>query len=135
MNNTESMKILAILKAAYPNSYKGMTADDAAATAAVWQMQFANVPVEIVMLAINKAISVCKYPPTIAEVKKKIQSVYWDAYSALDVPIVNGNPLPAAERARLERIQAATRAYKSACDLEPDVKDMLPSVERMLLGE
>ena len=42
MTREETIKVLAILKAAYPNAYKGMTREEAQGTVSVWAMQFAS---------------------------------------------------------------------------------------------
>lgn len=85
MTREETIKILAILKAAYPNSYKNMTKEEANGTVTVWSMQFANIPAEMVMLAINRLISTSPFPPAICEVRDKISRFYWEAWEALNV--------------------------------------------------
>ena len=47
MTRDETTKVLALLKAAYPNSYKGMTKEEAMGTISIWTMQFESVPVEL----------------------------------------------------------------------------------------
>ena len=79
MTREETIKILAILKAAYPNSYKNMTKDEANGTVTIWAMQFANIPADVVMIAINKLISTSPFPPAICEVKEKIKGMYWES--------------------------------------------------------
>lgn len=83
MTREETIKILAILKAAYPNSYKNMTKEEASGTVTVWAMQFARIPAEIVMIAVNKLISTSPFPPAICEVKNKISGLYWESYEVL----------------------------------------------------
>ena len=85
MTKTETAQILAILKAAYPNSYKGLTTEDVKATVNVWAAQFANMPVAVVMIAVNKLISTNVFPPTITEVKERIRSLYWEAWEMLNL--------------------------------------------------
>ena len=84
MTREETIKVLAILKAAYPNSYKNMTKDEANGTVMIWSMQFANTPVELVMVAINKLISKSPFPPAICEVKDKIRGMYWEIWGQLN---------------------------------------------------
>lgn len=130
MDKTEALKILAILKAAYPNSYKGMSQDEALSTAAVWAMQFSELPVDIVMMAISKAISACKYPPSIAEVKEKIMKVHWDAWEELRMHnSLSKGDIPA--KRRYQRIIDLTEHYRISADMtEPSVRVMLPLVEQ-----
>ena len=79
MTKQEAIKILAVLKAAYPNSYKGLTKDEANGIIGVWATQFVNIPCALVSMAINKLISTNTFPPTINEVKEKIRSLYSEA--------------------------------------------------------
>lgn len=83
MNRDEAIKILSILKAAYPNSYKGMTKEEANGTITVWTMQFADIPANIVFIAVNQIISKSPFPPAISEVRQKIQSLYYEATQML----------------------------------------------------
>lgn len=83
MTREETIKLLSILKAAYPNSYKGMTKEEANGTIAVWSMQFANIPANIVLIALNKLISTSPFPPAISDVKSKLRSLYYEAVEML----------------------------------------------------
>lgn len=84
MTREETIKVLAILKAAYPNSYKNMSEDEANGTVTVWAVQFTDIPVDLVMIAINKIISNSPFPPAISEVKEKIKSLYWEVWEILN---------------------------------------------------
>lgn len=110
MTKKEALQILAILKAAYPSSYNGMTKEEASGTVAVWMIQFAEIPVDIVMMAVQKCISTKNFPPTVSEVKSKIQSIHWEAYE-----MISGNfneHLSEADRKKYRRIYEATEDYK-----------------------
>lgn len=85
MTREETIKILAILKAAYPNSYRNMSKDEANGTVMVWAMQFANIPADIVLIAVNKLISTSDFPPAICEVKDKIRGLYWEVWEELEM--------------------------------------------------
>lgn len=134
MNKREAAQILAILKAAYPNSYKGMSKEEAMGTVSVWAMQFSDMPVDIVMMAVNKAIATSQFPPAVSEVKKKIGAIHWEAWQQLNDGI-RGKMLPPEERAQLERIKNVTEAYGMSGGTEPKVHDMLPGINRMLLND
>lgn len=124
MTIEETAELMAILKAAYPNSYNGMTKQEAMGVVTVWNLHFAEVPADIVFMAMQKAISSSKFPPSINEVKAKLQSVYWEANEALDDDLT---PLTPAERAAYQRICDAARPYKLASMVEPTVHQMLCS--------
>lgn len=121
MNTTEATKLLAILTAAYPNAYKGMAKEEITGVVMVWTMQFADIPADIVLMALNKAISTCKFPPTISEIKSKLQSLHWEAYDVLfrTVEEKNSNMRP-----QYQRIYEATSPFKTHC-AEPNLCEML----------
>ena len=123
MTKKEALQILAILKAAYPSSYNGMTKEEATGTVAVWCMQFADIPAEIVMMAIHKLIATHKFPPSISEVKEKIGSIHWEAYEALT--FANGENLSAEEKTRYKQIYEITKDYKIAKHHEPHISQMM----------
>ena len=130
MTREETTKILAILKAAYPNSYKNMSQKEALGTVAVWHMQFADMPADIVMMAVQKCISTSTFTPSISEVKKKISSICWEAY---DLMTDTGLPEQAVQQAR--RIYEKTRDYKYDTPQEPTLYQMISNTESMkLLG-
>lgn len=132
MTKKEALQILAILKAAYPSSYNGMTKEEATGTVAVWCMQFANVPAEIVMMAIHKLISTNKFPPSISEVKSKIGSIHYEAYERLYSSL--GEFLTDETRAQYQRIYDATKDFKIATMAEPSLQNMLEVGQMLQLG-
>lgn len=122
MTKGEALEMMAILKAAYPNSYNGMTKQEAVGVVTVWALQFADIPADIVYMALQKAISASKFPPSINEVKERIQSLYWEAYDALRDEFVT---LTEAEKAVYKRIENLTYNYRTAKTTEPRIKQML----------
>ena len=77
MTFNETKSLLATLKVAYPNAYKGFTADDAVAAAKLWESQFADTAYSIVSMAIAAFISedTSGFPPTIGQIKGKIRLI------------------------------------------------------------
>ena len=71
------------MRVAYPNFYKGLSKQEANAVIDMWAMQFIDIPCDIVCIAINKLISTNKFPPSIAEVKGKLKSMYAEAVIGL----------------------------------------------------
>lgn len=135
MQKNEAMQVLAILKAAYPNSYRNMTPEDAKATASVWAMQFADISVDVVLLAVNKCISISQFPPAISEVRDKLTAISWEASDMLeqerrDVAIGLPPSLTPAKRQMLECISAETRDYRFALNTGPALAQMLPDRPR-----
>lgn len=133
MNKKEALQILAILKAAYPNSYNNMTKEEATGTVAVWCMQFTNLPAEIVMMAVHKLIATSKFPPTISEVKRKIESIHWDAYEHIS-RITYKELLPEETLKMYERIYEITQPYRMANLAEPSILDLMQTNQRLQIG-
>ena len=130
MTREETTKILAILKAAYPNSYKNMSQKEAMGTVAVWHMQFADMPPDIVMMAVQKCISTSTFTPSISEVKKKISSICWEAQE-----LMTENDLPEQAIQKAKWVYEKTRNYKSDTPQEPSLYQMISNTESMkLLG-
>lgn len=127
MTKKEALQILAILKAAYPSSYNGMTKEEATGTVTVWCMQFADIPADVVMMSVHKLISTCKFPPSISEIKDNIRTIHWEAYEILldhsQIPFLSEK-----EKALFQRIYEATRDYKYAKYTEPKLSQMLLSI-------
>lgn len=130
MNKKEAATILAILKAAYPNSYRNMTQEEAMGTISVWAVQFADMPADIVLMAVHKAISSSPFPPAISEVKAKLSAMHWEASGLLNAFLKPGKQ----EKEAAERICKATQKYGYSNSLEPSLESMLHSADYMLLG-
>ena len=133
MTKKEAVQILAILKAAYPASYNGMTKEEANGTVSVWCLQFSNMPVDIVMMAIQKLISTNKFPPTVAEVKQKIQAIHWEAYEMISSSSFEGL-LSDKAKEKYQRIYDATKDYRVQLG-EPYIAQMMSGNQLLLGGE
>ena len=79
MTTEESIKLLAIIKLAYPNSYKDIDKDTQIATVNMWQHNFDTVPFEIMELALDHFIKASKFPPTISDICDELKSIYFEA--------------------------------------------------------
>lgn len=134
MTLKESAQILAVLTAAYPNAYKNMSENEAAGVALVWASQFADVPADIVFMALQKAISTCKFPPTICEVKEKLKKLYFEAYEKISSHRSKFIKLTDAELEQYKRVSERTYAYKHI-DAEPEIKTLLPLAQQMFSNE
>lgn len=125
MTKTETAQILAILKAAYPNSYKNLTTEDVKATVNVWAAQFANMPVAVVMVAVNKLISTNVFPPTITEVKERIRSLYWEAWEMLNLHNQGLEPLDERTLKTTEEIIKTVEPMRTMGRVEPSLGELL----------
>ena len=101
-----------------------MTKDELTGTVTVWMMQFADMPMDIVVLALQKHISVSKFPPTVAEIKNKITSIHWEAYEKIS-GIQARDRIPAEDYARYQRLYELTKGYRSNQAVEPNITQLL----------
>ena len=124
MTREETIKVLAILKAAYPNSYKNMTREEAQGTVSVWAMQFAAFPVDVVLLAINKIIASSTFPPTISEVKEKMSDMYWELWGSLKTNEVQ-DTLSDLQVKRYQSMLAAIEPLRASANNEPAISDIM----------
>ena len=130
MTKKEAVQILAVLKAAYPASYNGMTKEEATGTVTVWAMQFQDMPADIVMMAIQKLIATNKFPPTVAEVNDKLQSIHWEVYDF----IAGRLPATDAEKVQFQRIYDATHHHAHGMAYAPKVHEMLTFNQQQRIG-
>ena len=75
MTREETIGILSILKASYPNFYKELTKKDAETTINLYAEMFSNTEANLVAIAIKELIQHQSYPPTIADIKNKIDEL------------------------------------------------------------
>lgn len=137
MTRQEALKILSILKAAYPNSYRGMSKEEASGTANIWAAQFAKFPYDVVAIAINKIISTNTFPPSIGEVKAKIRSLYYEAKGELPYQhgglyVTNTQEIDSKKLMLLKKIIEITEPMQTCQQIEPSLNEMLNQYDKYL---
>lgn len=77
MTETETLEILAVLKAAFPHSFKGLTKRDAKAMVRLWLRMFAADEYGAVNAAVEALISTrtTGFSPTVGEVKERLRAM------------------------------------------------------------
>lgn len=83
MTEKETIGVLAVLKAAYPQQLNKTSEEEANAIIQIWLEQFKQTQGNIVMLAAQKLIATSTYFPTIAEIKEKIKKLHYEALFAI----------------------------------------------------
>ena len=75
MNREETIKILTVLKVAYPTFYSKQTKADLQQTVSVWEMMFADEDYKIVNAAVMAVINTDTngFPPNIGTIKEQIR--------------------------------------------------------------
>ena len=91
MNREESIKLLALIKVAYPTAYKDMDNASKQATVNMWQTTFPNVPYQIMEMAFNRFRMASKFPPTVAEMCEELKHIHWKAIEDSLLATARGN--------------------------------------------
>lgn len=109
MNSYESMQLLALIKLAYPNSYRDLDKKGAAATANMWERSFAEVPYSLMEQAFDTLRMKLKFPPTVAEMAEQLRAMHYEACEIAQIHRTLGNR--ETER-RFIAVAKATEGYK-----------------------
>lgn len=75
MTREETKQIMAVLQAGYPRFYKDISKLEATAVINLWATMFSQEPAKVVIEAVKALMCTLKFPPTIADVKEKIQEL------------------------------------------------------------
>ena len=85
MNKQEAVKLLALIKVAYPTAYRDMDEASKKATVNMWQMSFQDVPFIIMERAFNHFRMVSKFPPSVAEMVEELKGIYYEALESASI--------------------------------------------------
>ena len=110
MNKQEAVKLLALIKVAYPTAYRDMDEASKMATVNMWASSFPDVPYPIMEQALSHHRMVSKFPPTVAEMVAELKSIY---YQATEQALVFKAIGEEDEVRRYETIMAYTSRYKN----------------------
>lgn len=72
MQRQDVIKLLSILKTAYPRFYANMTKEDANEAIELWTDMLKDCDTKVVMIATKNLINTLQFPPTIADIKNEI---------------------------------------------------------------
>lgn len=81
MDKTEATQLLALIKVAYPTSYRDLDKATTDATINMWHVTFSDVPFNIMVIAFERFRRVSKFPPTVAEICEELKNVYYKAFA------------------------------------------------------
>jgi len=111
-----------------------MTPEEANGVVSVWQMQFHDMPADIVFMALNKHIGSNKFSPTPAEIKENITHLHWEAAAMLNYGrSIGANEISKEEKKEYQRIMLYTDKYRMNSGLS--IKELLPFKNSNLLLE
>lgn len=118
MNREESIKLLALIKVAYPTAYKDMDNASKQATVNMWHTTFLKVPYQIMEMAFNRFRMASKFPPTIAEMCEELKHLHWQAIEEAMTAASLGK---SEDFHTYEWIMEHTEAYKSEAYLDTPI--------------
>ena len=128
MNKQEAVKLLALIKVAYPTAYRDMDEASKLATVNMWAMSFPDVPYPIMEQALNHHRMVSKFPPTVAEMVAELKSIYLEAMEQALIFHAIGDEEAVK---KYEAIMAYTRKYKN----DEHIRGLqMASLQKMLSG-
>jgi hypothetical protein len=79
MTKKEAAKFLALVKLAYPRSYKDIDKETALATINMWQASFSSLPYVIMELAFDHYRKTNKFEPTVADMIDELKRLHYEA--------------------------------------------------------
>lgn len=115
MTRQEAIRIMTILKTAYPNFYKDYSKEELNAAIDLWATMFVDEHFKIVTEAVKALICTHKYPPTIADIKEKIATIT--------------RPQEMTEMEAWQKVKAAISYYNAAENF-----DKLPPTLQKIVG-
>lgn len=110
MNKQEAVKLLALIKVAYPTAYRDMDEASKKATVNMWHMSFADVPYPIMEQAFSHFRMVSKFPPTVAEMVDELKNIHNEATECALINKTLGN-------------EEAVRQYRMVMEITARYKD------------
>lgn len=79
MTKQEVNNLLALLKANYSYAFKSMSRDEKYLMLNSWTFALQDLSADVVLLAVMKLLTVSKWIPTVAEIREKVQAMYYEA--------------------------------------------------------
>lgn len=81
MTLDDANKLLGLAKVNYGYAFKDMTNREQMLLVQSWAVVLQDIPADIVMIAFMQLLSVSKWLPTVAEIRKKCRDLYYESYS------------------------------------------------------
>lgn len=130
MTKQEVNKLLALMKANYSYAFKNMSQQDKHLLLNTWTFTLQDINADVVMIAAMQLISESKWLPTVAEIRKKCQDLYYSASyrdKLFERLSENGHEFSAKEIAAQDRQEKAYEYIMSATghlrgDKTPELK-------------
>ncbi|MBQ9557645.1 MAG: hypothetical protein IJU94_03470 [Clostridia bacterium] len=101
MTRDETIKLLAILKAAYPTAFRAMSRETAEAMLALWSDELAPYPSDVVTKAARRFIRRSKFMPCVSELLRQVWETAVDMRTFMLSSIAIGRYVPREELKRI----------------------------------
>ena len=139
MTKEEAKKLLALIKVAYPSSYKDMDKDFAMATVNMWQSTFPNVPYSIMETAFNYFRKNSNFPPTVADMFRELSRLHYQAmervmYENAKLNEPANNQVKAAAKYIMEHTRGFADGTEKELHIRQTVDRLIGSGEILMLG-
>jgi hypothetical protein len=125
MTKSEAAKLLALIKVAYPSTYRDMDEKTKMATVNMWQSTFANLPYAIMEIAFDHFRRVSKFAPTIADMYDELKSLHFHALEALATTDDND------VRETAQKIMQHTSQFRYGDDGAYNIASHLPKLQML----
>ena len=79
MTRKELNQIMALVKVNWPSAFKGASDGEKKLLFSSWYITLRDLSASTVTLAILQLVSSSKWPPTVAEIREKVKSLYYQA--------------------------------------------------------
>jgi hypothetical protein len=79
VNEKETIQFLALIKLAYPSSFKDIDKTTKLATIAMWKKTFQHTPYPIMEMALDKHRRTSPFEPKVADIMGRLKGLYYDA--------------------------------------------------------
>jgi hypothetical protein len=125
MNRTEAAKLLALIKVAYPSTYRDMDEKTKIATVNMWQSTFPTVPYAIMEMAFDHFRRVSKFAPTVADMYDELKGLH---YRALEEALTTDNP---QIKETAKRIMSFTSQFQYGADGGYRISSHFPKLQAL----
>ena len=127
----DANKLLALAKANYSYAFKTLSKQEKLMLVQSWAFALQDIPADIVMLAFMQLLSTSKWLPTVAEIREKVQAMY---YSVAYRPDSLGQKEPEQVRRAREYIENHTWQLRGDSAPELSLDTILEGAYGMALG-
>lgn len=129
MNKEEVIAILKVLKVAYPKFYNNISKEDMLKTIELWLEMFKNDNKQDITRAVKELMCELEFPPTIADIKKKINKYSDDRKLLQKIKEDEIKDQKLLENLDIKLLEQPKQEVKKI-----NVKEYVNNIKKMILG-